>query len=33
MIPGIDYAPKTLDEIIEADKKYRDFKYDYQETH
>ena len=23
----------TLDEIIEADKKYRDFKYDYQETH
>lgn len=33
MIPGMDYAPKTLDEIIEAEKKYRDFKYDYQEIH
>ena len=33
MIPGIDYAPKTLSEIVAADKKFKDLKLDYQKIH
>ncbi len=33
MVLGMNYTPKTLDEIVEADSVFRDYDYDYKEKH
>ena len=33
MVRGIDYIPRTLDEIVEADAKFRNAPYDFKEKH